>query len=76
MIKEAIILETSISKTPYSPFSPLPGVNATFSNGVTKRLFSFNPEDLDFKVNNEFIGLTEIEASNLMFDKNISFLKP
>lgn len=76
MIKDAIILETSISKTPYSPFSPLPGVNAIFSNGVTKRLFSFNPDGLDFKMDNEFIGLTEIEASNLMFDKNILFLKP
>ncbi|MFT6266239.1 MAG: hypothetical protein ACJAWS_002401 [Oleiphilaceae bacterium] len=76
MIKDVIIVKTSVSKTPYSPFSPLPGVNATFSNGVTKRLFSFNPDDLDFKTNKEFIGLTEIEASNLMFDKNISFLNP
>jgi hypothetical protein len=76
MTEDVIIVKTSISKTPYSPFSPLPGVNATFSNGVTKRLFSFNPDDLDFKADNEFIGLTEMEASNLMFDKNISFLKP
>lgn len=75
MIKDAIIVKTSISNLPNSPFSPLPGVNATFSNGVTKRLFSFNPDDLNFKNNNEFIGLTEVEASNLMFDKNISFLK-
>ena len=75
MLEDAIIVKTTISKTPYSPFSPLPGVNATFSNGVTKRLFSFNPDELDFKSNNEFIGLTEIEAGNLMFDKNISFLK-
>jgi len=76
MIKDAIIVKTSISEMPYSPFSPLPGVNATFSNGVTKRLFSFNPDDLNFKADNEFIGLTEVEASDLMFDKNISFLKP
>lgn len=76
MIKDAIIVKTSISKKPYSPFSPLPGVNATFSNGVTKRLFSFNPDELDYRAGNEFIGLTEIEASNLMFDKNVSFLKP
>ena len=76
MIKDAIIVKTSISEMPYSPFSPLPGVNATFSNGVTKRLFSFNPDDLNFKAGNEFIGLTELEASDLMFDKNISFLKP
>jgi hypothetical protein len=75
MIKDAIIIKASISKAPYSPFSPLPGVNATFSNGVTKRLFSFNPDELDCRSDNEFIGLTEIEAGNLMFEKNISFLK-
>jgi len=76
MINEARIVKTNISKTPYSPFSPLPGISATFSNGVTKKLFSYNPDDLNFNPDNEFIGLTESEAGNLMFERNISFLKP
>ena len=76
MQTEATIVKTSITKVPYSPFSPLPGVSATFSNGVTKRLFSFNPDDIIFESDNEFIGLTESEAGDLMFEKNLSFLKP
>ena len=74
MTKDAIIVRTNVSKTPYSPFSPLPGVSATFSNGVTKRLFSFDPDEVEFRAENEFIGLTEKEANNLMFEKNVLFL--
>ena len=76
MQDEATIIKTTISKTPYSPFSPLPGISATFSNGVTKRLFSFNPDDFVFNYDSEFIGLTESEAGDLMFERNMSFLKP
>ena len=76
MTSDVMIIKTSISKTPSSPFSPLPSVSATFSNGVTKKLFSFNPDETQFDTDNEFIGLTEQEAGNLMFEKNISFLRP
>ena len=74
MPKDATIIKACISKVPDSPFSPLPDISATFSNGVTKRLFSFNPDEASFKSELEFIGLTEIEAGNLMFEKNVSFL--
>jgi len=74
MPNDATIIKAYISKVPDSPFSPLPGISATFSNGVTKKLFSFNPDETNLESELDFIGLTEIEADNLMFEKNVTFL--
>ena len=68
-IKSAII-----TAMPKSLFDPMPEVIATFEDSSEKSLFSFYPDEIQFK-DNEFIGLTEDQARDLKRKKDLAFLR-
>jgi hypothetical protein len=53
---------------------PMPEVTATFDNGKRKALFSYYPDEISFTPE-EFVGLTEDEARQLLGRKDRAFLK-
>lgn len=55
-------------------FDEMPKVIATFSNGEVKTIFSFYPDEISFR-DNEFIGLTERQAVNLKYKKDLKYLQ-
>jgi hypothetical protein len=59
---------------PEGMFDPMPSVTATFEDGTTKKLFTFYPDEIDFK-ESEFIGLTEQEALSLRHKKDVAHLR-
>ena len=63
-----------ITAMPASFLDPMPEVIVTFENGHSKTLFSFYPDEIQFK-DNEFIGLTEGEAHDLKRKKDVAFLR-
>ena len=44
----AKIVSVKIGPYPKSMFDPMPEVVATFDDGITKKLFSFYPDELSF----------------------------
>jgi len=73
MTKNILIVDAKISKDT-NPFGPLPDVTVTFSSGETRKLFSFDPEEVSF-YSDELVGLTESEVGYLLFEKEMSNLK-
>jgi hypothetical protein len=55
-------------------FDAMPSVTVTFDDGTTKTLFTFYPDELSF-AESEFIGLTEGEARQLRFKKDVAYLR-
>ena len=68
-IKSAVI-----TGMPRSLFDSMPEVIVTFEDGTVKKLFSFYPDEIQFR-SDEFIGLTEGEAFDLRHKKDVAFLK-
>ena len=68
------IVSASISAMPIEVSDPLPVVTATFSDGATKQLFSYFPDEISF-MPSELIGLTEDEALALKAGKDSVYLK-
>ena len=69
-----IITKCTITAQPKSFFDPMPKVIVTFNNGTVKELFEYYPDEISF-INSEFIGLTEVEAYQLKFKKDKSYLQ-
>ena len=59
---------------PHGMFDPMPEVVATFEDGSTKTLFSFYPDEIQFRAS-EFIGLTEQEAHALKQRRDTAYLR-
>jgi hypothetical protein len=68
------IIACSISAQPKSMFDPMPQVTVTFTEGTTKFLFEYYPDEIQFTPE-EFIGLTEEEAHGLKTRKDIAYLQ-
>jgi len=59
---------------PLGMFDPMPEVVATFEDGSSKSLFTFYPDEIQFRAS-EFIGLTEQEAMTLRHRKDVAYLQ-
>lgn len=68
------IIACSIGPYPQSLLDPMPSITAAFEDGTTKKLFWFYPDELSFS-EEEFIGLTEVEARYLRFAKDRAYLQ-
>lgn len=68
------IVKARITEMPKSLFDPMPKVIATFDDGSEKELFSYYPDELTF-YESEFEGLTECEAVQLKFKKDVAYLR-
>lgn len=71
---EPKIISCNITEMPKSLFDPMPRVEVKFDDGEDKVLFSYYPDEISF-ISQEFIGLTEKEASKLKFEKDKSYLQ-
>jgi hypothetical protein len=72
--KEPVITEVDIGPYPGGMFGEMPTVDAVFSDGTEKELFSFYPDEIDFSAH-ELQGLTEQEAHDLYSRKDVSYLR-
>jgi hypothetical protein len=68
------ITHADIGPMPKSLFDPMPQVTATFADGSTKVLFDYYPDEISFTPS-EFIGLTEAEAHDLKYQKDLRYLQ-
>jgi hypothetical protein len=68
------IVSATISAMPVEVWDPLPVITATFSDGTTKRLFSYFPDEISF-LPSELVGLTEEEARALKGKKDAVYLR-
>ena len=68
------IVSVQFSEFPKDIFDAMPSVIATFSNGQTKTLFSFYPDEISF-TEDELIGLTEQGARELRDEKDVMYLQ-
>jgi hypothetical protein len=68
------IVSATISAMPVEVWDPLPVITATFSDGTTKQLFSYFPDEISF-LPSELVGLTEEEARALKAKKDAVYLK-
>jgi hypothetical protein len=73
-MNEPTITHATITPMPKNMFDEMPKVIATFSNGEVKTIFSFYPDEISFR-ENEFIGLTERQAVNLKYKKDLKYLQ-
>jgi hypothetical protein len=53
---------------------PMPSVTVQLSDGTTKTLFQFYPDEISF-TEDEILGLTEEQARRLRHDKDIRWLR-
>lgn len=68
------IIKATISPLPKTLLDPMPVVTAVFDDDTEKRLFDYFPDEISFTPE-EFVGLTEAEACQLKFDKDLAYLK-
>lgn len=73
-VEEPVITEVDIGPYPDGMFGEMPTVDAVFSDGTEKELFSFYPDEIDFSAH-ELKGLTEQEARELYSRKDVSYLR-
>jgi hypothetical protein len=73
-MNDPTITNATITAMPKNMFDEMPKVIVTFSNGETKTLFSFYPDEITFSAA-EFIGLTERQAINLKYKKDLHYLQ-
>jgi hypothetical protein len=71
---EPKIVSAEIGPMPQGLFDPMPSVTATFDDGQVKRLFTFYPDEIRFTPD-EFVGLTERQASALFHKKDVAYLR-
>jgi len=67
------ITNCHITAQPKDFTDPMPKVIVTFEDGTQKELFEFYPDEIMF-LEHEFIGLTETQASDLKWKKDIAYL--
>jgi hypothetical protein len=68
------ITSATISALPKGFLDPMPKITATFEDGSTKELFEFYPDEISFR-EDEFVGLTEIQARDLKRQKDTAYLR-
>jgi len=68
------IIKADIGPMPTGLFDPMPKVTATFSDGTTKELFEFYPDEISF-TEGEFIGLTLGEARQLKHGRDVDYIQ-
>ncbi len=73
-MNEPTITTANITAMPKTIFDDMPKIIATFSNGEVKTLFSFYPDEISFTAS-EFIGLTERQAVNLKYKKDLHYIR-
>jgi len=74
-MSKPVITDCRITAMPKSFMDPMPMVVVSMSDGtVDKTLFSYYPDEISF-TSEEFIGLTQDEAWQLKFKKDVKYLK-
>ena len=68
------IVMAQITPLPKKFGDPMPRVIATFDDDTTKELFEYYPDEISF-TSEEFIGLTEVQAYQLKFNKDKKYLQ-
>lgn len=68
------IVSVRITPLPKHLGDPLPQVWATLSDGTTKMLFTYYPDEVSFD-DKELVGLTEEEAQLLKFGRDRAYLQ-
>ena len=68
------IVSARITDLPKSIGDPLPEVWAVFQDGTDKMLFTFYPDEISFQAQ-DFIGLTEEEATLFKFGRDRAYLR-
>lgn len=68
------IVSARITDLPKSIGDPLPQVWATFRDGTDKMLFTYYPDEISFEAQ-DFIGLTEEEATVFKFGRDRAYLR-
>jgi hypothetical protein len=68
------IVEVEIGPYPQNKLDPFPRVRVTLEGGDEKTLFSFCPDEVSFS-KKEILGLTEKQARQLYYDKDIHYLR-
>lgn len=78
LVSAPVILSASISEMPRSMphgmFDPMPSVTALFTDGSKEKLFSFYPDEIQFR-EDEFVGLTRAQALSLRHKRDVTFLR-
>lgn len=70
----SIIVSASISALPKTIFDPIPTVSVKLDTGESKVLFSYYPDEISF-TEQEFVGLTEVQAVDLKYAKDLAYIK-
>ena len=68
------IVSARITDLPKKIGDPLPEVWAIFQDGTDKKLFTFYPDEISFQAQ-DFVGLTEEEASLFKFGRDRAYLR-
>ena len=68
------IVSARITDVPKKIGAPLPEVWVTFQDGTDKMLFTFYPDEISFEAQ-DFIGLTEDEATLFKFGRDRAYLQ-
>lgn len=68
------IVSARITDLPKKIGDPLPEVWATFQDGTEKMLFTYYPDEISFQAQ-DFIGLTEEEATLFKFGRDRAYLR-
>jgi hypothetical protein len=68
------IISCNITPLPQTFGEPLPRVEVTLENGVTKTLFDYYPDEIAFEPH-EFVGLTVAEAMRLRSEKDLMYIR-
>lgn len=68
------IVSARITSLPKTLGDPLPQVWATFRDGTEKMLFTYYPDEISFEAQ-DFIGLTEEEATLFKFGRDRAYLR-
>lgn len=73
MMRNQIVF-ARITDLPMKVGDPLPEVWAVFQDGTEKMLFTFYPDEISFEPQ-DFIGLTEDEATLFKFGRDRAYLQ-
>jgi hypothetical protein len=68
------IVAATIGPMPTGRGDPMPTVTVTFEDGEVTELFSYYPDEISF-AESELVGLTEHEARDLKYKKDLAYLK-
>lgn len=68
------IVEVQIGPMPKNILDRAPQVKVKFSDGTSKTLFSFYPDEISFE-EKELLGMTEGQAHQLRHNKDVDYLR-